>query len=163
MHTENVIKMQASPALVFSLAADIARWPLLLPHYRWVTVLEERPDERVAEMAARRGPFPVKWTSVQRLFPEQGRITYHHLRGITTGMRVEWQLSACHGGTWVVILHDLTPNSWLLRLRLPTRIMRDFFVRSIAHQTLHHLRRVAEAEEAQQRHYEHASLRTKAA
>lgn len=146
MHTENTIYMQAPPERVFALAADIVRWPELLPHYRWVRVFEEKPGMRVAEMAAHRAYFPVKWTSVQRLFPERGRIVYHHLRGVTAGMDVEWRMESRDGGTEVTILHDLDPANPLLRSRLAGWIVGDFFVKGIAARTLHHLKIVAEGD-----------------
>lgn len=144
MHTENTIWIQAPPQRVFALAADIARWPALLPHYRWVRVLQERPGERVAEMAAHRAHFPVKWTSLQCLFPDAGRIIYHHLRGVTAGMEVEWRIAPRDGGTHVTILHDLSPPGRLLRSRLATWVVGDFFVKGIAARTLHHLKSAAE-------------------
>ncbi len=146
MYTENAIWMQAPPERVFALAADIARWPELLPHYRWVRILEEHDGQRTAEMAARRGPFPVKWTARQRLVPEHGRIAYQHVRGITVGMDVEWRLTESDGGTQVVIVHDLVPRHWLLRTRVTRWIAAEFFVKGIAARTLYHLKRIAEGE-----------------
>jgi len=144
MHTENVIWMQAPPERVFELAADIERWPELLPHYRWVRVLEQRPGERLAEMAAHRAHFPVKWTSIQRLLPSEGRIIYHHVRGVTAGMEVEWRVAPHDGGAHVTILHDLKPSNWLLKSRLAAWIVGDFFVKGIADRTLHHIKLAAE-------------------
>jgi ribosome-associated toxin RatA of RatAB toxin-antitoxin module len=144
MHTEDAIWMRALPDRVFALAADVARWPELLPHYRWVRVAEGKDDARVVEMAARRGPFPVRWTSFQWLYPESGRIVYRHIAGVTVGMEVEWRLTSQEGGTHVVIQHDLVPRHWLLRLPLAPRIAAGFFVKGIARRTLHHIKRAAE-------------------
>jgi ribosome-associated toxin RatA of RatAB toxin-antitoxin module len=144
MHTENAIWIDAPPERVFALAADVAQWPALLPHYRRVRLLEERPDERVVEMAARRGWFPVKWTSTQRLFPDAGCVTYHHVRGITAGMDVEWRLVPRDGGTQVTILHDLTSRSAVLRTRLAAWIVGELFVKVVAERTLRHIKRAAE-------------------
>ena len=144
MHTENAIWMHASPEQVFALAADIARWPELLPHYRWVRVLEEGDGARLAEMAARRGPFPVKWTARQRLFPERNRIAYRHVRGLTVGMEVEWRITPSDDGSQVVIVHDLIPQHWLLRTRLTSWIAAEYFVKGIAARTLRHFKRVTE-------------------
>jgi len=148
MHTENEIWMRVPPERVFELVAEISRWPVLLPHYRWVRVLEERAGGRVAEMAARRGLFPVKWTSVQRLFPENGRICYHHISGITRGMDVEWRLTPRDGGTQVVIVHDLALAGRLLRTELAGWIIGHLFVEAIAGRTLHHLKEFGEKEAA---------------
>jgi aromatase len=144
MHTENTIWMQAPPSRVFSLAAEVEQWPRLLPHYRWVRVGEDRGEARVVEMAARRGPFPVKWTSLQWRHPGEGRIVYRHLAGVTVGMEVEWRLTPREGGTEVVIVHDLAPRHWLLRLPPARRIAAEFFVKGIAARTLYHIKQAAE-------------------
>lgn len=144
MHTENSIWIAASPERVFALAADIASWPALLPHYRWVKIIEEQPNERLVEMAARRSGIPVKWTSVQRLYPEAGRITYRHLRGLTVGMDVEWQVIAQAGGAAAVIIHELAPRHILLRNPLGAWIASELFIKNIADRTLWHIKAAAE-------------------
>src|SRR6266568_1199386 len=53
MNTSNRIQISAPFERLFSLAADIARWPEILPHYRWVKILERRDGLITAEMAAR--------------------------------------------------------------------------------------------------------------
>jgi len=144
IHTEDTIWIAAPPERVFDLAADIAQWPTLLPHYRWVRVLEENGNQRLVEMSARRSHIPVKWTSVQRLVPEQGRVLYTHVGGITRGMEVEWRLAPEDGGTRVVISHWLKPRRWFLRNPLAAWIVGQFFVKSIAGRTLHYIKRHAE-------------------
>ena len=76
------------------MASAVDAWPRLLPHYRWVTVLEGGPTERLVEMAAHRDGFPVRWTARQRLEPHQHRIHFTHVRGISRGMDVTWFLEA---------------------------------------------------------------------
>jgi ribosome-associated toxin RatA of RatAB toxin-antitoxin module len=149
MHTENFIWVDAPLGNVFRLAAEVEAWPRLLPHYRWVRVLEEHPAERIVEMAARRGRVPVWWRSRQRLFPAEGLITYRHIAGLTRGMSVSWQFSACHRGTQIVLTHDLRPESPLLRLPFGGAIAGRLFVSAIADQTLHYLKLAAEREEAE--------------
>jgi ribosome-associated toxin RatA of RatAB toxin-antitoxin module len=86
MHLENTIEIQAAPDIIFRLAADIARWPELLPHYRWVRVLEQQGERKLVQMAAHRDGFPVRWTSIQEPRPEERRILFRHVGGITRGM-----------------------------------------------------------------------------
>ena len=43
---------------IVALAADVERWPVILPHYRWVTLLDGGGDRKTVEMAARRGRIP---------------------------------------------------------------------------------------------------------
>ncbi len=146
MYTQNAVWVKAPQSVIFRLAADIAEWPRLLPHYRRVRVLEEGPGERVAEMVAQRGMFRIKWTARQRLYPAEGLITYKHLRGITAGMDVAWHLTSYDGGTRVVIVHDLVPQTRVLRLPFAPWIASEWFIRVIADQTLSCIKRAAERE-----------------
>lgn len=151
IHTLNHISIRAPAALVYDLAADIARWPELLSHYRYVHILEQGGQEpggkttRVARMAASRSGIPVSWTSVQLLDPERIRIRYHHIGGVTRGMDVEWRIDAFDHGSQVTIEHDLTPASGLLRVPLAPRIAGDVFISHIADQTLRGIKRHAES------------------
>ena len=92
MHTENRITIRGDIDHIFAVASAVDAWPRLLPHYRWVTVLEGGPTERLVEMAAHRDGFPVRWTARQRLEPHQHRIHFTHVRGISRGMEVTWFL-----------------------------------------------------------------------
>jgi ribosome-associated toxin RatA of RatAB toxin-antitoxin module len=92
---------------VFAYAARVEDWPRLLPHYRGVRVIETRGDSRVVEMRARRGTIPVWWWARQVVLPAEGRIRYTHVRGVTTGMEVEWRLAPSDEGVVVTIVHDL--------------------------------------------------------
>ena len=149
MHTENEIFIQADIADIYQLAAPVERWPEILPHYRWVHVLRDDGDRRLVEMAARRDRIPVRWRAEQRLFPEEPRITFRHVRGFTKGMEVEWVFAPTEqGGVRVAILHDL-PR--LLGLPLAgdlaaNWIVGPLFIKDIAGKTLKKIKELAEAE-----------------
>lgn len=146
MHAARSIDIAAPAKRIYDLAQDISRWPGLLPHYRYVTVVEERPHERTAVMAARRGWIPVRWTTVERLDPNAPRIEFTHLSGWTAGMEVAWTFAPIAGGTRVTIEHDLdfrripVLGAWIGR-----RIIGDFFIQSIAGKTLARMKELAEA------------------
>ena len=59
MRTVDQAMFRAPIAEVFRAASDVERWPELLPHYRWVRLLERRPDGGVVEMSANRPFGPV--------------------------------------------------------------------------------------------------------
>ncbi|HKG26010.1 MAG TPA: SRPBCC family protein, partial [Thermomicrobiales bacterium] len=67
MHTENAIDIQAGLDRIVALAADVERWPAILPHYRSVRLLEGGGDRKVVEMAARRDRIPVSWRAIQEV------------------------------------------------------------------------------------------------
>src|SRR5918999_3548001 len=112
MHTENRIDIQGDVRRIFQVAAQVEKWPDMLPHYRWVRVLQRRKRRSTVEMAARRGRIPVSWTAVQELYPYE-RITYKHIKGFTAGMEVAWLFTAGQGDVQVVITHDFS-LSWPL-------------------------------------------------
>ena len=146
MHASRSIDIAAPAQRIYELAQDIGRWPALLPHYRYVTVVEERPNERVAVMAARRGWIPVRWTTIERLDPSTPRIEFTHISGWTAGMEVAWTFAPIAGGTRVTIEHDLdfrrvpVLGAWIGR-----RVIGEFFIQSIAGKTLACMKHLAEA------------------
>ena len=94
MRTVDRIRVHAPFDKVFAAASVVARWPTILPHYRWVHVLEDG----LVEMAAWR-PFgggllkyPTWWVSQMTIDRPAGEIRYRHVRGITRGMQVVWRL-----------------------------------------------------------------------
>ncbi len=145
METTTSVLMRADRELIFDLAAHVERWPKILPHYRWVRVLEEDGPRRVVEMAARRDVIPVRWTAVQTLHPEAWRIDFRHVRGPTTGMDVSWRLEGVPEGIRVSIWHGFRPAWPLVPDRLVHLVVGEFFVSAIAGRTLGCIKRVAEA------------------
>lgn len=147
IYTANEILIRADPAIIYKLAAEIERWPLFLPHYRWVLLRGQSRDglRRRAEMAARRDWFPVRWTAIQELFPAEHRITFRHVRGVTRSMWVEWTMTPTPDGTLVRITHDFRPRWGPLSGWPAQRIIGEGFVGYIAGRTLRCVKATAEA------------------
>lgn len=149
MHTENAIVIHAPASRIYQLGARIEFWPEILPHYRWVAILRDEGRWRLAEMAATRDGFPVKWTSIQELDPARHRMRFRHVRGISRGMEVEWSIEpAREGGMLVRILHDFDPP-WPRPLGplVARHIVCDAFVHNIAGKTLLRLKSLAEGDQ----------------
>ena len=110
MRTVDRIRMEAPVERVLEAAVSVERWPEWLPHYRWVRKLERRGDGGLVEMAAWRpfGPFkyPTWWVSEMRVDRAAPAVHYRHVRGITTGMDVVWQIRGTGGGSEVTIIHE---------------------------------------------------------
>jgi uncharacterized membrane protein len=150
LHTKNEILIRAGAAEVYGLAAPVERWPEILPHYRWVRVLEDGGEgRRVVEMAALRNFIPVRWRAEQLLFPEVPRIVFRHVGGVTKGMEVEWVFAPQDDGVVrVSILHDLERGlaGWpLVGGVVADRVVGTFFVSNIAGKTLGRIKELAEA------------------
>ena len=141
--------MHAPLEAIFSLAAEIERWPEWLPHYRWVRPLAREGTRLLAQMAAWRDRIPVAWTAVQEVRPELPAIFYHHVGGLTTGMDVEWRFTptGVDSSTYRVTITHRLDVPWPLAGPLVARyIIGDYFVRSIAGRTLHCIKQLAEQE-----------------
>lgn len=146
MHTENSIIMNADARTIYNLASQTDRWPDILPHYRWVKVLEESGNRRVVEMAARRDLIPVRWVAEQTNYADEPRIVFHHIGGVTKGMDVEWWFEPMAEGTRISILHDLTLNWPIIGTFAAERVIGPLFVANIAGKTLQRIKSLAEAQ-----------------
>jgi ribosome-associated toxin RatA of RatAB toxin-antitoxin module len=144
MHTENNIEIRGDLKRIFQVAAQVDKWPEILPHYRWVRVLQRRRRRRTVEMAARRGRIPVSWTAVQEVFPYD-RITYKHIKGFTTGMDVTWSFKPIQERVAVVITHDFSLSWPILGNFVSRYIVGALFVKPIASRTLQHLKQTVES------------------
>jgi uncharacterized membrane protein len=130
---------------IFPLAADVERWPEILPHYRYVRPLRDPGGERRFAMGARRGPIPVRWEAIQRPLVDERRIEFVHTGGVTAGMRVAWRFAPVPGGTNVSIEHRLELR-WPLVGELAARhVIGPQFIEAIAGRTLRRIRQLAEA------------------
>lgn len=139
-------QMQADPDVIYALAANVRDWPVILPHYRWVRILRERGPRRLVEMAAHRDGFPVRWTAVQELHPDDRRITFRHVKGVTRGMEVAWRLSPRGASVDVEIWHAFTPGWPLIPDGLVRFAIGDLFIENIAEKTLRRIKELAEAQ-----------------
>jgi ribosome-associated toxin RatA of RatAB toxin-antitoxin module len=144
MHTENGIEIRGDVKRIFQIASRVEKWPEILPHYRWVRVLQRKKRRTMVEMAAKRGRIPVRWTAVQEVFPYE-RITYKHIKGFTTGMDVTWSFKPVQERVEVVITHDFSLAWPLVGGFVSKYIVGALFVKPIASRTLQHIKQAVEA------------------
>jgi ribosome-associated toxin RatA of RatAB toxin-antitoxin module len=149
MRTVDQIRSRAPIARAFAAASDVERWPDFLPHYRWVRMLERRPDGGLVEMSAWRrfGPlgWPTWWVSEMTVDADAHVIRYRHVRGITTGMDVEWGLAPDGDGTDIRIVHAWPGPRWPLVGRTAADlVIGPVFIHHIASRTLAGVSRRAE-------------------
>lgn len=153
MRTVDRSRIAAPFERVFSAASTVTRWPEILPHYRWVRLL----DDGLVEMAAWR-PFgggaglvkyPTWWVSQMTVDRPAGEIRYRHVQGITRGMEVVWRLMEVGGGSEagvdVEIVHTWDGPAWPLIGRLAANlVIGPVFIHGIASRTLAGIKRTAE-------------------
>jgi hypothetical protein len=138
MKTENVVEMAGDLTNIVTLGSDIERWPTILPHYRWVKLLDGGGDRKTVEMAARRGRIPVKWRAIQEI-DRSGPlpiIRFTHIWGVTRGMNVAWTFATVPNGIAVTIDHEFTPNWPIVGNSLAESIIGPHFISPIANKTL---------------------------
>lgn len=139
------LRMQAPYDRVFDLAAEVERWPQILPHYRYVRRIPDPDGERRFAMGARRGPIPVQWEAIQRPLRAAHRIEFVHTGGVTRGMQVAWHFEARDDALDVSIEHQLELE-WPLIGELAARhVIGPHFIEAIASRTLRRIKALAES------------------
>ena len=147
MRTETEVRIRGPVETIFRYAARVEHWPRILPHYRRVRIIASDANARIVEMKARRGWIPIWWWARQRIEPEQPRIRFTHVRGVTRGMEVEWRFEPAAGGDVTVsIVHDLELRWPLVGRAIAQRIIGPMFIAPTAEATLQHIKRLVEAE-----------------
>lgn len=129
---------------IFETAADLERWPEILPHYRYIRYLERGATRNTVVMAAVRSGIPISWTSEQIIDREKLEVRFHHLKAFTKGMKVVWTFNETPAGVLVQIVHDLR---FRIRALAPAadQIIGNFFIHHIAGETLRHMKAYLEA------------------
>jgi ribosome-associated toxin RatA of RatAB toxin-antitoxin module len=152
MHTTIGIAVEAPARRVFDLARDLERWPRMLPHYRSVTVRSRQGERIEARMVAVRRfgplPFPVTWRAEQwadASDPDDLRLEFRHVWGVTRGMRVTWHIRPSASGCDVTIEHEFSRGIPLVGKRLLPAFVDRVFTRPIAGRTLATFKRLAES------------------
>jgi ribosome-associated toxin RatA of RatAB toxin-antitoxin module len=148
MHAETTIQIRGPLSRVVDLAADVERWPEILPHYRWVTLLAGGGDRKVVEMAARRGRIPLRWRAVQTIDRSGPTpvIAYHHTWGPTRGMDVAWSFAETPCGVDVAIVHRFRPPWPLVGDVVADHVIGPHFIDYVARRTLGTIRAIVERE-----------------
>lgn len=135
--------MRAPYERIFDLAADVERWPEILPHYRYVRRMARAPERRFA-MGARRGLIPVSWETTQRPLREERRIEFVHTAGVTKGMSVAWRFEERGDAVEVSIEHHLELRWPVIGGLVADRIIGPHFIEAIAGRTLRRVKELAE-------------------
>ena len=154
MSTVDERLVRAPLARILALAADVERWPAVLPHYRYVRFVERRADGGgIVDMSANR-PFgivqwPTYWRSQMQVRQSTGgagpAIRFRHIAGVTSGMEVEWTFKETPDGTHVRIVHLWNgPRVPVIGATAATMVIGPVFVHGIASRTLDGLARHAE-------------------
>ncbi len=145
------LTIRLPPERVWPHAVRVEQWPVILPHYRWVTRLEGGVEgDGVVEMAAWRpfGParWPTWWQSTMQVDAARHRITYRHVAGITRGMDVWWTIDRTpEGWSDVKVVHEWSGPAWpVVGGAAANLVIGPVFIHGIASRTLAGVARAAE-------------------
>ena len=143
--------MHAPARICFNVAADVERWPSILPHYRWVRFhRRQRFGTGVVEMAAWRVfplglSYPTWWLSDMHVNENEPAVYYRHVHGITRGMDVKWSFQERGDSTLVHIVHEWNGPAWPVIGGVAARwVIGPHFISAIAQRTLAGVAREAE-------------------
>ncbi|HEX6694276.1 MAG TPA: SRPBCC family protein [Longimicrobiales bacterium] len=139
----DAVTIRAPANLCFEVAADVERWPDVLPHYRFVRFRRRRAfGTGIVEMSAFRdfaGParYPTWWVSDMHVDTAEPAVYYRHIEGVTRGMDVKWSFDSVPGGTYVHISHAWDGPPWPVIGRAAwEHVIAPHFVSFIATKTL---------------------------
>lgn len=139
--------MHAPLDRIFDLAADVERWPQILPHYRYVRAVPDPAGERRFAMGARRGVIPVAWEAIQRPMRDEREIEFIHTGGVTKGMWVAWRFEQRGDEVDVSIEHRLELEWPIIGGFAAHHVIGPHFIEAIAGRTLRHVKALAEGEQ----------------
>ena len=151
MRTVDRIRVHAPYTRVFSIASSVTRWPAILPHYRWVRLIDGGLVEMAAWRPFARGllKYPTWWVSEMTIDRPAGEIRYHHVRGVTTGMEVVWRMVEDGDGKDVVdveIIHNWDGPRWpLIGPLAADLVIGPIFIHGIASRTLAGIKKEVES------------------
>ena len=135
MNCENSIRIRAPLDTIFAKTSDLESWPKLLPHYRWVRVIERDGNALIVNMAARRGWLPIQWTSRFEADADAHELRFHHLKAFTRGMTVKWTFTSTTDDVLVRITHQLNRRSAFGRW-FAEHVLAKHFIGPVATRTL---------------------------
>ena len=109
-------------------------------------VLAQNGAARTVEMAAQHGIVPLRWTAEQTNDPLRPHIAFHHLKGPTRGMDVEWIFTPLGDDTTrVQIVHRLAFQFPIAAGFFGKYVVSDIFIHGVANKTLARMKQLAEA------------------
>jgi ribosome-associated toxin RatA of RatAB toxin-antitoxin module len=142
--TRNTVEIAAPAQRIYELASATERWPEILPHYRYVRVLERHGATRVVAMSAWQDVFPLRWVAEQTNDPRTPHIAFRHVRGWTRGMDVDWIFEPTSTGTRVTIEHRLRFLFPVAAEWLGKHLVSNYFIHGVAAKTLVRVKALAE-------------------
>jgi ribosome-associated toxin RatA of RatAB toxin-antitoxin module len=143
-------RVRAQPEAVFALAAAVENWPRILPHYRWVRLLDDDgAGRRTVEMAARRDVVgrlgvPLHWVAIETVDAIGHRVEFEHVRGVTRGMQVAWTIEPDTPSSVLVQIRHVFQPAWPVPDGLVRQIVGEYFVNGVARRTLRLIGQLAE-------------------
>ena len=150
MEIANSVLIKGDIDRIYRYAAEVEKWPEILPHYRSVEILEQSETDRLVSMYCVRSfgivMFPCKWQARQELVPEKRQILFVHESGPVRGMKVAWILEQMPEGVRTSIEHHRPSSGNPLKNFYFDRVVGVLFIEAIASQTLATIKTIVEGD-----------------
>lgn len=137
---ENIVVVNAPQEKVFSVASDFESWPLFMPSYKEVKIVERSENKMVIERMGQVRGKPVFWKSEVRLEPP-GSIKAKQVKGPIPDMDIEWLFEEIEGETKITLIHNFEYKKIPLIGEIIGRLLVAKIVRRMAEETLEAIKR----------------------
>ncbi|MDI6736424.1 MAG: SRPBCC family protein [bacterium] len=135
IRTVNSILIKASIDRVFSVAADMEKYPEFIPSYKEVKVVNRDGNKMIVERLGQVGEKTVKWKSCVTLTPLKS-IQAEQLEGPIKGMQIQWLFEDTKEGVKIILIHDFEYKKIPLIGNLIGRLIVARIVKKMAEETL---------------------------
>lgn len=135
IRTVNSILIKADLNRVFSVAADMEKYPEFIPSYKEVKVVSREGNKMIVERIGQVGKKTVKWKSCVMLEPNKS-IYAEQLEGPIKGMQIQWLFEDTRDGVKITLTHDFEYKKIPLIGSLIGKLIVAKIVKQMADETL---------------------------
>ncbi|MFH1562292.1 MAG: SRPBCC family protein [Nitrospirota bacterium] len=135
IRTVNSILIKADMNRVFSVAADMEKYPEFIPSYKEVKVVSREGNKMIVERIGQVGKKAVKWKSCVTIEPNKS-IKAEQLEGPIKGMQIQWLFENTKDGVQITLTHDFEYKKIPLIGNLIGKLIVARIVKKMAEETL---------------------------
>lgn len=135
IRTVNSILIKADIDRVFSVAADMEKYPEFIPSYKEVKVVSREGNKMLVERIGQVGKKMVKWKSCVMLEPNSS-IYAEQIEGPIKGMQIQWLFEDTKDGVQITLTHAFEYKKIPLIGNLIGRLIVARIVKQMADETL---------------------------
>ncbi len=131
----NYIFIKADLDTVFSIAADVEKYPEFIPEFKTNRVQKIEDNKIVVERAIKIGVKTFPWKSVG-IIKRNHSIIFDQIEGFLKGMHTEWIFEKVKNGTGVRVTHEFEIKIPLIGNMIGKYLIWNLFIKKIADKIL---------------------------